>query len=282
MTNTKFRKRALLSSVAMLLVALVALGSATFAWFVDSPNASASGLAIKATASKGLEVKAATDSRGFSNATILNYDSQTQASGSGAFNIQPASYVGGNSFLGVKALAGNAADANPEETVSAVTPFNNTTGFTAADSGVYKEEIALKVTGGEAADVYLSGITVTGAATGKDVISALRILLTDASGTVLAYTNASTATTGSDKVFVTDDGNKLYKNTTAGNASTDDDATLALALAKTKVAEAVDTSGNTKLNLYVFLNGFDANCKSNVVDGSQLLSSITLNFTITA
>ena len=30
MTNTKFRKRALLSSVAMLLVALVALGSATF------------------------------------------------------------------------------------------------------------------------------------------------------------------------------------------------------------------------------------------------------------
>ena len=33
MTNTKFRKRALLSSVAMLLVAIVALGSATFAWF---------------------------------------------------------------------------------------------------------------------------------------------------------------------------------------------------------------------------------------------------------
>ncbi len=41
MTNTKFRKRALLSSVAMLLVALVALGSATFAWFNTQNSAAA-------------------------------------------------------------------------------------------------------------------------------------------------------------------------------------------------------------------------------------------------
>lgn len=47
MTNTKFRKRALLSSVAMLLVALVALGSATFAWFSTTNNATASSLTAK-------------------------------------------------------------------------------------------------------------------------------------------------------------------------------------------------------------------------------------------
>ena len=56
MTNTKFRKRALLSSVAMLLVALVALGSATFAWFTSSTSATASGLSIATSKSSELLV----------------------------------------------------------------------------------------------------------------------------------------------------------------------------------------------------------------------------------
>ena len=47
MTNTKFRKRMLLSSVAMLLVALVALGSATFAWFSQNAKATAEGITAK-------------------------------------------------------------------------------------------------------------------------------------------------------------------------------------------------------------------------------------------
>ena len=47
MTNTKFRKRALLSSVAMLLVALVALGSATFAWFSQNSKATAENIVAK-------------------------------------------------------------------------------------------------------------------------------------------------------------------------------------------------------------------------------------------
>ena len=56
MTNTKFRKRALLSSVAMLLVALVALGSATFAWFVANPVASANGLVMTTQAAPGIAI----------------------------------------------------------------------------------------------------------------------------------------------------------------------------------------------------------------------------------
>lgn len=54
MTNTKFRKRALLSSVAMLLVALVALGSATFAWFNTQNSAQAQ--SVKATTTKGSDI----------------------------------------------------------------------------------------------------------------------------------------------------------------------------------------------------------------------------------
>ena len=56
MTNTKFRKRALLSSVAMLLVALVALGSATFAWFTSSTTATADGINVKTTQASDLQI----------------------------------------------------------------------------------------------------------------------------------------------------------------------------------------------------------------------------------
>ena len=57
MTNTKFRKRALLSSVAMLLVALVALGSATFAWFSTKQAADATGLSGGTTKASSLVIK---------------------------------------------------------------------------------------------------------------------------------------------------------------------------------------------------------------------------------
>lgn len=54
MTNTKFRKRALLSSVAMLLVALVALGSATFAWFSTTNTAKAGSFSAKTAKSSNI------------------------------------------------------------------------------------------------------------------------------------------------------------------------------------------------------------------------------------
>ena len=66
MTNTKFRKRMLLSSVAMLLVALVALGSATFAWFSTTNTASASAMNAKTNkASNILLNEYKTDEDGF-------------------------------------------------------------------------------------------------------------------------------------------------------------------------------------------------------------------------
>ena len=40
----KSRKRLLISSIAMLLVAMLALGTATFAWFTQNTTATASGI----------------------------------------------------------------------------------------------------------------------------------------------------------------------------------------------------------------------------------------------
>jgi hypothetical protein len=60
MKNT--RKKMLLSSVAMLLVALVALGSATYAWFSISKTVSANGIQVKAVTESGLAISIHKDS----------------------------------------------------------------------------------------------------------------------------------------------------------------------------------------------------------------------------
>ena len=51
------RRRVLISSVAMLLVAIVALGTSTFAWFTAQPTATASNMSVKTTKSSGIVVK---------------------------------------------------------------------------------------------------------------------------------------------------------------------------------------------------------------------------------
>ncbi len=55
-TKKSFRKKALLSSVAMLLVAAVAVGSATFAWFTQNDKASASGINLMTMRGSSLKV----------------------------------------------------------------------------------------------------------------------------------------------------------------------------------------------------------------------------------
>ena len=55
-TQKSFRKKALLSSLSMLLVSTVAVGSATFAWFTNNKSVTASGMSVKAAAAKGLQI----------------------------------------------------------------------------------------------------------------------------------------------------------------------------------------------------------------------------------
>ena len=87
MTNTKFRKRMLLSSVAMLLVALVALGSATFAWFNIRPDAKATGLSAATTKASSLQIKEL-----YSDdwASEITFDSNNYSPG----NLNPVTFSG--------------------------------------------------------------------------------------------------------------------------------------------------------------------------------------------
>lgn len=54
--KAKSRKRLLISSIAMLLVAMLALGTATFAWFTSSTTATANGIKVSTIKSSELEI----------------------------------------------------------------------------------------------------------------------------------------------------------------------------------------------------------------------------------
>lgn len=57
--KAKSRKRLLISSVAMLLVAMLALGTATFAWFTQSTSATADGITVRTSKTSSLQIASA-------------------------------------------------------------------------------------------------------------------------------------------------------------------------------------------------------------------------------
>ncbi len=87
---TKSRKRMLLSSIAMLLVALVALGSATYAWFTVSKTVDADAMQVKAVATAGLEISKDDGKSWNSSVSFSNSE----------FSLKPVSYVpGGEGYI---------------------------------------------------------------------------------------------------------------------------------------------------------------------------------------
>lgn len=62
--NSKAIKRQLLAAVAMVLVAAIALGSSTYAWFVASGSVTATGMSVNATSEGGLVISYGTNAWG--------------------------------------------------------------------------------------------------------------------------------------------------------------------------------------------------------------------------
>ena len=106
--KTSSRRRVLISSVAMLLVAMLALGTATFAWFTSSTSATASGITVRTSKTSSLEISDST--RAYGN--DFTYQ--------GVKSIMlPASSIDGNHWF--YAAADDKASFESTGTVSAVT-----------------------------------------------------------------------------------------------------------------------------------------------------------------
>ena len=129
MTNTKFRKRALISSVAMLLVALVALGSATFAWFSQNSKATANNIAAKTQ--QGSNIKVCETENG-TYAESINFAANTLVSSSSYYApVTP----GGQKILYDAAYAEDQST-TVSSTVSMTNPVWKTTTASSVNAGV--------------------------------------------------------------------------------------------------------------------------------------------------
>lgn len=312
MTNTKFRKRALLSSVAMLLVALVALGSATFAWFAANPNAEANGLSLKTTASTGLVIKTDTDST-WSHDAFLGADTITEASGSTPrsatfinFNLTPASQKQNVSDAGFAstfykvdaAAAGSyeAADGTNNTPANAAVINAASVGSKTSAGDVYAEKVYFRFSDGtassEAGYAYLKGVKITASNTSDaSMAGAIRVAVADSDGKILGTYALSTAsdhqtlggeiTTGTttyDASLLTNYSPTLDKSLTSGSTKT-----FAANAGIQVSAVAAAESATNYCTVYVYLDGQDSNCYSDKVgsvNAEQIIQSIQLDFSL--
>ena len=100
--NSKAIKRQLLAAIAMVLVAALALGSSTFAWFVNNTKVTATDVSVTASTAYSLLIKH------YSNGT---YGTTTPLN-TGKVNLIPVSTIGGTSQDGIKFYKSDKWDAN--------------------------------------------------------------------------------------------------------------------------------------------------------------------------
>ena len=294
-TRLYTRKRALISSVAMLLVAMIALGTATFAWFTSNPNASASGLKMKATASKGLVIRTASrvDRVGAEAAWKHTDYLDSNAAGNGtegtSFELAPASFdptTTLGTYYTVEAANDNNYAAANDATVASSTVFGDWDSCTT----VYKEEIACKLTGTdsstETAPMYLTSLNidlkdndkVIGGATYKQSHGVrVALLYTDAESTtsLLGIYNGTGAAVSNK--YLTGAGTYSSKL-----APADTNYSFPAAPATRTLVGNVDPSGNCKVTVIVYLDGEDTNVFTDSISAQDIVNSISVNLTVSA
>lgn len=156
--KTTSRKRLLISSVAMLLVAMLALGTATFAWFTTDTTTQATGISVQ-TSKKSLLLVSSRTSKWTDN---LNYNFGTDT----AKNLlQPASSYDGANWYKAQADNGLSGAAKNGEKITGV-------GTPDAEGNVFCNMLNVKNTGAEPAKnvTITANISETPVTSGKNYL----------------------------------------------------------------------------------------------------------------
>lgn len=225
MKTTK-RSKMLLSSIAMLLVALVALGSATYAWYVVNTQVTASSTTLSAAAAEGLVIK--NENTGAINTwgNAITLTEAGQALDPVSLGLKTAS-VTPATLTGVK-YQGTALDDG--------TASGSATAIAAADLSTYvvKEDFYVAFTGTGTKAVKLQNTTA--AAAGSYEVAAIFVNDTYVGAFNSDGTDSTTDKVNSQSVALTD-------------ANTD---------------LAIGNVGNTpvKITVVAFVDGENTNCKN--------------------
>lgn len=274
MTNTKFRRRALLSSVAMLLVALVALGSATFAWFTQSTSATAQGINVKTV--KASELKLQSMDQNWTDTLNYSYN-QT---------LKPASSGNGTDWYKADAKNKGSYEASTSSIASAGSYSKSAQGISGY---VFMNQLNVANFGGAAVnDVTINfSLSETAITSGANYV---RFAVVEAAATGYG-TNAlpafkSGASFSNSTVFANGAGQET-EAFVPGLGSAVSTATITPTNAATSVSVSVgDLAGKTGdatmggakyYNIYVWFEGQDTDCKD--ANAGNELPNISISVT---
>lgn len=236
-TQKSFRKKALLSSLSMLLVATVAVGSATFAWFTSSTSATADQLSVKTVQASELKL----------SKTTGDWTDQLKYATVGKV-LKPASSADGVNWFSANA-ASKAASTAKADTIKKLSSL---------DGYVFKEQLNVSNYGG----APVNGVTInfsldeTEAASGANY---LRLALVEvnkraADATITGNFKDGVYAKAADTADALTEESLSNTETVTAKAGSNVSFSVGDLTAK-------NTEGSTKYyNLYVWFEGQDTDC----------------------
>lgn len=252
--KTTSRKRLLISSVAMLLVAMLALGTATFAWFTQNTQATADQLSVKTIKASELQLSKTTGDWG--DQIHYNYVGKV---------LKPASSVDGSHWFTATAKSKSSYEAADAE---ATDISSNLDGY------VFKEQLNVRNNGKAAVEKVKIKFKLkeTEAANGKYV--RLALVPADKRGADAVVTpdnfKAGVFASAADTADALKDAAKTTETVTAKSGAEGE--------VEVGTLTASGEAGSAKYyNLYVWFEGQDTDCKD--VNGGNEIPEVT--FTVT-
>ena len=270
MKTKNMRKKALLASVAMLLVAVVALGGATYAWFSVNQNATASGVNIASSQSTSLlfaPTGTTYDGEGWSASVDLTSASPAQT-------VTPCSSVNGSNLYTV--TIGDSPSELETEVVSVDTATSSANFYESSfvakcTTASYLKLTALDVTTNEFSALLRVSIQV-GGQNGETKI----FYTGNTAPTNIALGSTATFATGSEPTFA-----DLYSTSETVSGLTKGTSTYSVANANSAIFSTPFTVNSVlPVTVRVWLEGNDPACNNNMM--AKAVSGLTLSFTTSA
>ena len=270
--NSKAIKRQLLAAIAMVLVAALALGSSTYAWFVASGTVKAEGMKVQAKSEGGLAIRWAGETSELWGTTASAKMTEAKA-------LLPASTADLAKWTYAKASSASASAADTK-TYSTITGkvFAGTDGAYTANDYVVMQPFEVRSTAKDklAQGLYISAVTVTGS-NAKDLDPALRVgvrLVTDDgySGNFIYA-----PVTGADEDYSWKDASNSNAATAVTLAEVGTDTNDKSQLISSSTNIPFDKGSAVKVQIFIWYEGEDESLYSNNFAVNAL--SVSVDFT---
>ncbi len=277
MSNTQAIRNQLIAAIIMCLVAAIALGASTFAWFVNNNTATADGMKVQAKAESGLLIRLDKSSPA---------DWNTTASGeiTNAKIILPTSTLDSTWWTHTNAISATASVAktgvareNVTEKVLGAATLNTTTIATTSIGGVDSDYASIRQfafassTANSKKGLKVNSVTATVDATTKAaMMNALRVGI-KCGDAFLVYSPVDSKTAAYDVYDATGTKAETQVTLTAPTAVTDLDTTTIL--------NASSQTSNLVADVFIWFEGEDADLYTNQFSDQNV--SISIEFAST-